>query len=652
MRLFRIIFLIIAFPMLLAAQSEEHCANHIILNLVSVNFQSGCDFSDFGGIDAAITIFDLNGNILINNEVENLGQVNGPMQDVSFNLSSNPDCCNNGYSQTLGIFPINDFLLDFAVEIYDNDGGCCDGYQANSDDNYGSNIITLNIIDNVTGTIDVGSCISFNYELDITPIYEYGRLELEETVCPDYNITINNIDYNIDNPMGFDTLWGASANGCDSFVQVSLDFFEFDPPEIMGEPTICYGGSQTLTVVDIYDEYNWNNGDTGQSIEIDTPGVYIVEVLHEDGCLIEGAFIVEYHSSFFPNILGDVAFCEGEMVTLSIEDEFISYEWSTGSTASTIDVDQSGEYSVTVENAEGCIIENIINVNEVIITEPTLLGDTEFCFGELGVITVEDDHEFYNWSTGDTTSVIEVAESGTYSVTVSDSIGCNNESSFTITKLEQWIERDTIYTCDPEMVGQIESEVLSPDDCAGVLYETTILFAAFPEYELIQFPFIIAGTSIELFIDIDTSYLANVSWYGPNEALLCTGCLSLEVSPEETTSYEVIVDYHPSCQIRETIELEVKSDTRIYVPNVFTPNSEDGNNVFTIFGRDILSIDLLNIYDRWGNLHFEGGGDQEIFWDGTKNGLELVNGVYVYYIEVTFKDGRTKTLVGDITLLQ
>jgi len=651
MRFLKIIIVILALPSLLSAQDQEHCANFIILNLVSLNFVgSPCEYTEGSGLDPTIEIYDLNGNLLIINEVQNLMQT-GPEYNVPFTNSTNPDCCGNGYTQVLGIFPINDILLDFYVEIYEKDGGCCDGYVPGNDDLYADDFIVINIIDEVTGTIDVGSCISFNYELDITPIYEYGRNEVDDTVCPDYNININNIDYNINNPIGFDTVWGGSANGCDSFIQVELDFFDFEEPEIIGDAFICFDGSQILTVDGDYETYEWSTGATSAELFVDMPGLYSVIATNADGCTSETFFSVEYNDSFFPVILGEQDFCEGGQTELAVDDGFTAYLWSNGSDAQSIIVDEAGTYSVTVINSDGCESQNLFEVGEIVLDVPQILGDNIFCFGESTVLTAYNEFNLFEWSNGETTPNIEVTEPGEYFVTISSPIGCSKVNSIVVEERPEYIEQDTLYTCDPALVGDAELVVTSPVGCTGRLFQRTELYAPIPNYELIQYPYIISGTSLDLFVEIDPSLDATINWYVQDSTLLCADCPTVSVSPEVTTTYEVEIQYHPACSLLDTFELRVRSDTKIYVPNVFTPDSQDGNNLFTVFGPDLLRVDVMNIYDRWGTLLFE-GVEQDLGWDGTKGGLELVNGVYAYYIEVTFKDETTKALVGDITLLR
>jgi len=70
------------------------------------------------------------------------------------------------------------------------------------------------------------------------------------------------------------------------------------------------------------------------------------------------------------------------------------------------------------------------------------------------------------------------------------------------------------------------------------------------------------------------------------------------------------------------------------LPNVFTPNGDGANDLFTPFPyRFIESIDM-KIYNRWGGLVHE-TSDPNINWDGTNlKGEKLATGVYYYGCEV------------------
>ena len=638
-------------PFSLSSQSQEHCANHIILTLTSVNLAQGCDFNDFGGLDPSIYIYDLFGNILINNEVEDMGQVTGPGNNIPFDVSSNPNCCGGGYSQTLGIFPINDVEFSFQVEIFESDGGCCEGY--NGDDSYAQDVIVLNIINDIVGTIDVGSCVSFNYELEITPIFEYGRMELIETVCPDFTIEINDIEYGMDYPAGRDTIWGGSRNGCDSFINVELDFYAPINPAITGDPKICFNETDILSLSQEYSSYLWNVGEISQELEIDGPGIYSVTVTDAVGCTGEDLMFVDYHPDFFPTLIGPTEFCAGEEVSLVVDGEFQSYLWSNGDSGQVINVTQGGEYTVTVVNEAGCASENNFLINEVMLPVPDFSGETIICYEGSTEITVEGFYSGFSWSNGEIGQSIIIEEPGSYTVTVNNTLGCVNENVIVIEEREEYIERDTFYTCDINRVGQEDISIASPEGCVGRLVETTIAFAEPPNYNLEKSHVIISGTNLDLLIsDIVITDDIAIDWYDENEELICTGCTGITVAPKESTVYFAVVKYHPECEIRESIEVKVKSNTNIFIPNVISLSdiNADANQIFQIYGPDIESIQTFNIYDRWGSLILEDKGI-DAFWDGRKAGLELANGVYVYFIELTFFDETTTTLVGDITLV-
>lgn len=124
-----------------------------------------------------------------------------------------------------------------------------------------------------------------------------------------------------------------------------------------------------------------------------------------------------------------LALCEGQSTTLTT-DATENYIWSTGSTASSIDVDNPGQYSITTY-ADGCgtasepvAIENIV----VEIPEVNVLGELEFCEG--GEVTlVAPDSDTYEWSNGDEQQAISVSEAGSYHVTVDSGTPCGDVSS-------------------------------------------------------------------------------------------------------------------------------------------------------------------------------------------------------------------------------
>jgi gliding motility-associated-like protein len=90
-----------------------------------------------------------------------------------------------------------------------------------------------------------------------------------------------------------------------------------------------------------------------------------------------------------------------------------------------------------------------------------------------------------------------------------------------------------------------------------------------------------------------------------------------------------------ACIASDSVQITLKDSIAptLFIPNAFTPNEDNINDEFKVFGEGIVEFDG-NIFDRWGELIFhwdniEGG------WDGKRAAKDLVmSEVYVYSIRV------------------
>jgi gliding motility-associated-like protein len=118
--------------------------------------------------------------------------------------------------------------------------------------------------------------------------------------------------------------------------------------------------------------------------------------------------------------------------------------------------------------------------------------------------------------------------------------------------------------------------------------------------------------------------------------------------------YWVRVTDENGCSGEDSIFVRDLCPTRFYIPNVFSPNDDGVNDYFSVFGSDILGLQL-SIYDRWGSLLFQ-SDDIEARWDGYYRGKAMTPGVYVWVaqIEGYRKDGTffTVTEKGAVTLVR
>lgn len=98
----------------------------------------------------------------------------------------------------------------------------------------------------------------------------------------------------------------------------------------------------------------------------------------------------------------------------------------------------------------------------------------------------------------------------------------------------------------------------------------------------------------------------------------------------------------------------IANDCYINIPNAFTPNGDGVNDYF--FPRSLLTRGLttfhMTIYNRWGQLIFETKSLDGSGWDGRFNDMMQPQGVFVYVIDATFKDGEEIHKQGNVTLLK
>jgi len=128
-----------------------------------------------------------------------------------------------------------------------------------------------------------------------------------------------------------------------------------------------------------------------------------------------------------------IGFCDGSIsVEPSCPGEY-TYLWSNGEEEASIAGLCPGNYSVTIHEAISSTEHNMsFIINEGLSVSSgeliSVTDETEFCEGES--ITLNSMFAgTYSWSTGETSSSIEVSESGTYSLSVTTPQGCQFSST-------------------------------------------------------------------------------------------------------------------------------------------------------------------------------------------------------------------------------
>ncbi len=199
-----------------------------------------------------------------------------------------------------------------------------------------------------------------------------------------------------------------------------------------GSTSICQGTSVNLQA-STAKTYLWSTGDTTQIINVSNPGDYKVTITNIYGCTSTSDVVnIKVNPKPVATITpdGPTSFCEGGSVKLN-SNAASSYLWSTGETSQNINVNNSGDYKLTVTNNFGCTatsspITVTVNLNPIVNITPN--GPTSFCEG--GKLKLSSSlASNYHWSTGDTTQNIFVSTTGEYKITVTSSFGCSTIST-------------------------------------------------------------------------------------------------------------------------------------------------------------------------------------------------------------------------------
>ncbi|MCI5081996.1 MAG: FG-GAP-like repeat-containing protein [Saprospiraceae bacterium] len=121
--------------------------------------------------------------------------------------------------------------------------------------------------------------------------------------------------------------------------------------QITGETVFCEGEIVTLEAPAGQD-YEWSNGANTAAIEVGEAGIYNVTITNAGGCTgvspsVE--LIVNPDETPHIEVLSDSVFCQGGKVVLQAMEPATAYMWSTGSTADSLVVTETGDYTLSIE---------------------------------------------------------------------------------------------------------------------------------------------------------------------------------------------------------------------------------------------------------------------------------------------------------------
>ena len=279
---------------------------------------------------------------------------------------------------------------------------------------------------------------------------------------------------------GIYTVTATNAQGCSAPASVTVTVNPLPNVAISGGSSFCQGDSLTLTASGA-STYTWSNVSSIATTTVSSAGTYTVTGTDANGCSNTASKTVtvnptyntplthsmcegESYNFFGQNITaagtythtlqtvdgcdsvltlvvtlealpptaitGNTTICEGETTTLTANGG-VSYLWSDASTSNSTTVSQSGIYTVTATNAQGCSAPASVTVTVNPLPNVNISGNTNICAGSSTTLTASGANS-YIWSTGDSTATTTVSAFGVYTVTGTSSDGCSNTANATV----------------------------------------------------------------------------------------------------------------------------------------------------------------------------------------------------------------------------
>ncbi len=219
--------------------------------------------------------------------------------------------------------------------------------------------------------------------------------------------------------------------GCTNTLAINVNGLNPPQTEITGSLSLCNGSSTTLGTTGTFANIAWSTGANTPQIAVTTAGTYTVTVTALNGCTSTAWATVNNANALSPTIGTEPYACNGQLV-LNGGAGFNTYNWSTGANTPTLTINESGTYTLTVSNSDGCTGSATLSVTIPTTAAVSISGSAFFCSAAGATLTATTGFTSYLWNTGATASAISVNTSGTYNVTATDVNGCTASSGITV----------------------------------------------------------------------------------------------------------------------------------------------------------------------------------------------------------------------------
>ena len=391
------------------------------------------------------------------------------------------------------------------------------------------------------------------------------------------------------------------------------------------DTNFCQGDSVTLEADDPgLPNYTWyRNGVKISSasswrLNVDITGTYHYSVLDTSGCIYysDSITLTEiFHPALTLNPSGVFELCASGTERIFADTGYQYYQWflfdSMINVSATpfLDVSKGGKYSVIGFDKFGCSEQSdtllVVEVTSFTPDIRTPASQTLFCGQKTTILSTSQYFDYYEWykngklfASGWNKFSVTVSGTGTYSLTVYDSIGCEGTGSI-----------------DLEMYDLPEFEILKERDT------------------------ICKGEPVTIKVEDGVSFL----WTSMETIIPDPNSDQITVSPKADERFMIEVTDEHGCTDTGSVIVRVVDCDDISVPSAFSPNADGINDRLVIRNIYHFPNNEFIVYNRYGEVVYSRKG-----YDNSWGGIDVPTGVYYYTVDL----GQGKVYSGTITLIR
>ena len=297
------------------------------------------------------------------------------------------------------------------------------------------------------------------------------------------------------------------------------------------------------------------------------------------------------------------------------------YLWNDGTNGTNLNV-SNGIFDLVVTDVNGCIANDQVIITQDITPTSEITSDNK---------TICDD--------GFSFEDINFKFNGSLPWDLVYSNGLVNTTILNINTQD--------YTLITSIAGDYEIVVATDSiGCEADILGEGVNLTVFPMPEAIISPSevtIYENQEIELTVGNYSFY----EWYNIDNILISNEEV---INVTDAGSFYVIIEDENECSVISNIAVvNLVPITQLFVPNSFTPNDDEHNELFVISGENI-ELFNLKIFDRWGEELFESNSIEK-HWDGAFKNNKVQQGTYFYNIEVYGEDGDLFVKSGKVNVI-